>query len=114
MEELIKMITPERFWIVFGFAGQAVFGTAFLVQWVASEKLKRSHIPISFWYLRIIGSMMLLTFAVAAWEDSPKMVVLVFGFSLNCLIYVRNLVLIYRRRAFAGTGGEEAEKWDGC
>jgi len=99
----------DAFWIVFGFAGQAVFGGAFVVQWIASEKRKRSHVPTVFWYLRTVGSVMLLVLACNMMlADTWKALPLVFGFSLNIVIYLRNLVLIYRRRAaFAGMLGDK-------
>lgn len=99
----------QIFWIVFGFVGQVFFGGAFVVQWIASEKRKRSHMPISFWYLRTVGSVMLLVLACnMLLADTWKALPLVFGFSLNIFIYFRNLVLIYRRRAaFAGALGDK-------
>jgi len=100
----------DKFWMAFGFAGQFVFGGAFLVQWIASEHRKRSHVPISFWYLRIAGSVILFIFALQMLlYDTTKAVVFIFGYSLNCLIYARNLVLIYRRRAAAAASGGPEE-----
>ena len=37
------------FWVAFGLAGQLLFGSRFIVQWIVSEKKKTSHIPIIFW-----------------------------------------------------------------
>jgi len=102
----------DVFWYVFGFAAHAVFAGAFVVQWLASEKRKRSHVPISFWYIRIVGTVMLFAFSTMLWmEGSEKSIVFMFGFSVNTFIYVRNLVLIYRRRAaFASAvGGKSAD-----
>lgn len=98
----------NTFWYVFGFTAHAVFAGAFVVQWLASEKRKRSHIPISFWYIRIVGTAMLFAFSLQLWlEGSGKSIVFVCGFSLNMLIYVRNLVLIHRRRAVLASGPAE-------
>ena len=100
----------DKLWMAFGFAGQLVFGGAFLIQWIASERRKRSHVPISFWYLRIAGSIILFIFALQMLlYDTNKAVVFIFGYSLNCVIYVRNLVLIYRRRAAVAAGGPEED-----
>ncbi len=38
-------------WVLFGFLGQAAFSARFIVQWIISEKNKKSTIPIAFWYL---------------------------------------------------------------
>lgn len=102
-----------KFWIIFGFVAQAIFGSAFLIQWLASEREKRSHFPISFWYLRIVGSIMLFVVALQMWKETPIAIVAVFGYSLNCVVYVRNLVLIHRRRALTTAGEVEPESWEG-
>jgi lipid-A-disaccharide synthase-like uncharacterized protein len=95
----------ETFWIVFGFVAQAVFCSAFVVQWWVSERLKRSHVPTSFWYLRIVGSAMLLILSVSMLtHGDTKAIPLVFGFALNGVIYVRNLMLIHRRPPVAVPG----------
>jgi lipid-A-disaccharide synthase-like uncharacterized protein len=112
MGGLSGLLSSDKFWIVFGFAGQAVFGGAFVIQWLASEKRKRSHIPVSFWYLRIVGSLMLLALALKMWEQDNKSMVLVAGFSMNCVFYFRNLVLIHRRQAQLASGEVKGDQWD--
>ena len=51
-------------WLALGFIGQAIFGSRFVVQWLVSERKKRSVIPKAFWYLSIAGSVVLLTYAI--------------------------------------------------
>ena len=46
--------------LVLGFGGQILFGTRFLIQWIASEIKKESHIPIVFWYFSLGGGLLLL------------------------------------------------------
>jgi lipid-A-disaccharide synthase-like uncharacterized protein len=82
-------------WVVFGFAAQFVFALRFLVQWIASERKRRSYVPVVFWYLSICGGLMLLTYAIQRRDP-----VFIAGQSLGVFIYLRNLILIYRR---AGT-----------
>ena len=65
----------------------------FLVQWMASERRGRSTIPIAFWYCSVAGGSLLLTYAV--YRLDPVFIV---GQAGGLLIYVRNLVLIRRRR----------------
>ena len=79
-------------WVVFGFAAQVVFGLRFIVQWIASERRRRSHVPVVFWYLSICGGLMLLTYAIQRRDP-----VFIAGQSLGVFIYLRNLILIYRR-----------------
>lgn len=78
-------------WIIVGFAGQAVFSVRFLVQWIASERQKRSIIPVSSWYLSMIGAALLLTYAI--YKADP---VFILGQSLGFIVYVRNLHLLGR------------------
>jgi lipid-A-disaccharide synthase-like uncharacterized protein len=81
----------ERFWLIFGLCGQAIFASRFLVQWIASERRKRSVIPLSFWWLSIAGSMTLLTYAI--YRQDPVFIV---GQTFGILIYLRNLYLLKR------------------
>jgi lipid-A-disaccharide synthase-like uncharacterized protein len=83
-----------HYWLYLGFAGQLLFGLRFLVQWVASERKGESVIPIYFWYLSLIGSMILLAYAI--FRRDP---VFILGQSTGFLVYMRNLMLIYRKRA---------------
>ena len=97
-EWLAKLLTDfwqlpvwEKVWLAIGFAGQLVFTTRFIVQWIVSERHKRSVIPVAFWYLSLAGSLTLLSYAIH--KRDP---VFILGLSLNSLIYIRNLSLIYR------------------
>lgn len=84
-------------WVLFGFAAQGVFFLRFVVQWFESERRGRSHIPISFWWISIAGAAMLLVYSL-------KIRSLPFAASsvLSTVIYVRNLMLIYRHKARVG------------
>ena len=85
--------TPEFWWIAFGFGAQAIFFLRFFVQWVASERSKKSVMPNAFWYLSLLGGLMLFTYAVH--RRDPVFIV---GQSTGSFIYIRNLVLIYREK----------------
>jgi lipid-A-disaccharide synthase-like uncharacterized protein len=80
----------EIVWIVIGLAGQFLFSMRFLIQWIASEREKRSIIPIAFWYFSIAGGMTLLAYAI--YRQDP---VFILGQSTGVLIYARNLYLIH-------------------
>jgi hypothetical protein len=54
----------KNLWIILGLVGQGIFAARFLVQWIASEKKKESHFPLAFWYLSLVGSMILLSYAI--------------------------------------------------
>lgn len=79
--------------VLFGFAAQFVFFLRFVVQWLVSERRGRSHVPVAFWYLSLLGGAM--TFVYALLEQN---LVFMTAQALGCLIYIRNLMLIYRRR----------------
>jgi len=76
-------------WLILGFLGQALFSMRFLIQWVYSEKNKRSMIPTAFWYFSLAGGLTLLTYAIL--RQDPVFIV---GQGTGLFIYMRNLVLI--------------------
>jgi len=78
-------------WISVGFLGQAMFTFRMVLQWWASEKHKRSVVPVGFWWGSLIGGAML--FAYFIWR---KDIVGIVGQSTGVFVYARNLVLIYR------------------
>ncbi len=82
-----------NFWLVFGLLAQFIFFMRFVVQWIASEKRKESYIPIEFWYLSLVGSIGLLIYAIHQ-ED----IVFILGLSVGSFVYVRNLILLYRKK----------------
>ena len=85
-------------WVIIGFIGQAFFGARFIIQWIVSEKRGESTIPLAFWYCSIGGSIILLTYAIH--REDPVFIV---GQSLGSIIYIRNLILIdKKKKALAG------------
>ncbi len=83
----------ETIWIIVGFAGQACFTSRFLIQWLASERQKKSVIPIAFWYCSIMGGAILLTYAI--YRKDP---VFILGQSTGLIIYLRNLYFIHQEK----------------
>ena len=84
---------PEVIMITIGFGGQALFATRFIIQWLSSENVGRSVIPIAFWYFSISGGLVLLTYAI--WRQDP---VIIAGQSVGVFIYARNLYFIKREK----------------
>ena len=83
----------ELLFLTIGFTGQLLFASRFVVQWIYSEKIGESKIPLIFWYLSIFGGFGLLTYAI--FRKDP---VIILGQSFGIIIYIRNLVLIYRKK----------------
>ena len=81
------------FWLLFGLAAQLVFGARFIVQWIVSERAGKSVMPFAFWVLSVGGGLMTLLYGIVKREP-----VIIFGQGVATLIYVRNIVLIYRER----------------
>ena len=79
----------ELLWVSFGLLGQLMFTGRFLVQWIASERARRSVVPVAFWWFSIAGGMVLLAYAI--YRRDP---VFILGQSLGVFIYSRNLWLI--------------------
>ena len=80
-------------WVIFGFAAQFIFFLRFAVQWWVSEKKKQSVIPVSFWYLSLVGTLMILIYSI-----HRKDIVFIAASCLNSLIYIRNLMLIKNKK----------------
>ena len=85
-------------WIVLGFVAQAMFTMRFVVQWLASEREKRSVVPIAFWFFSLGGGTLLLVYAIQ--RQDP---VFIAGQGMGLLIYIRNLWLIFNERRSLST-----------
>ncbi len=85
------------FWLAIGFMGQALFSMRFLIQWISSEKQKKSVIPIAFWYFSLGGGVTLLSYAIFRLDP-----VFILGQAGGLLVYSRNLYFVMRDRRQAG------------
>jgi lipid-A-disaccharide synthase-like uncharacterized protein len=85
-----KEILCDPVWATIALIGQAFFAGRFILQWLVSEYRRKSYVPVAFWYLSIIGSLILLCYSVHI-----KNPIFMLSFSLNTLIYIRNLHLLY-------------------
>lgn len=84
-------------WVLFGFLGQAAFSARFIVQWIISEKNRESTIPVAFWYLSIVGGLILFVYAL--YKKDP---VFVLGQGCGLVVYIRNLILIKKKQVQEG------------
>ena len=93
------MVEQPWGWLAIGFAGQALFSARFLVQWVYSERHRRSLIPIAFWYFSLAGGATLFIYALHIGDP-----VFILGQSMGVFIYTRNLYFIHKQRQLAAAG----------
>ncbi|GAB4176748.1 MAG: hypothetical protein Fur0032_16810 [Terrimicrobiaceae bacterium] len=95
METILNISSPAGIvWVALGLGGQLLFTGRMLVQWLVSEKSRRSVVPVSFWWMSLIGSSMLLVYFI--WRRD---IVGIIGQGTGWIIYIRNLVLIRGSRA---------------
>lgn len=87
---------PEWIVLTFGFAGQALFSARFLIQWIASERSRKSVVPVLFWYFSLGGGVTLFLYAL--YREDP---VFMLGQGFGLVVYLRNLALI-RKEKHAG------------
>ena len=85
------------FWLVVGFVGQAIFSGRFLLQWIVSERRKRSVVPGTFWWLSLAGGTTLLVYAIHRRDP-----VFIAGQAAGLIVYGRNLVLVRREGSSDG------------
>jgi len=74
--------------IAAGWVGQTCFFARFLVQWLASERARRSVVPASFWWLSSAGAALMSVYALK--RDQP---LLLLGYVVNGALALRNLRL---------------------
>ena len=82
------------FWLAFGLIAQLAFAARFLVQWIASERAGKSVVPLAFWFFSICGGLLTLIYGLVKREP-----VIIIGQLVSNIIYVRNLMLIFKNRA---------------
>jgi lipid-A-disaccharide synthase-like uncharacterized protein len=105
IENYFRELLGNLNWIeAIGFLGNGLFFSRFVVQWLASERAKKSIIPDAFWYLSIVGSLICLVYGCLLQRPA-----LILPFIFNSIFYVRNLVLIYRHRRQASPSGDAAQ-----
>ncbi|MFB3788342.1 MAG: lipid-A-disaccharide synthase N-terminal domain-containing protein [bacterium] len=80
-------------WDAVAVLGLVTFSSRFIIQWIVSELRKESVIPVSFWYLSIVGSLLMLAYAI---HIADRWIILSYLF--NCLIYFRNLYFIFTQK----------------
>ena len=86
-------VTRLDWWVLLGFVAQAFFTMRFVVQWLASERLGKSVIPMAFWWFSIGGGTLLFVYAL--YRRDP---VFILGQGFGVFVYLRNLQFVLRER----------------
>jgi len=76
---------PLQIW---GSVGQVIFTLRFYVQWIDSESKNESVLTRKFWFVSLLGSLMIITYAVFRYDP-----VLFLGQFVGMIVYLRNLML---------------------
>ncbi len=80
-------------WLLWlGIVSQVVFTLRFVYQWMFSEYKKKSSLPLGFWLLSLVGSILILVYAI-----NRKDPVLLIGHLLGSIIYIRNLIILHKQ-----------------
>lgn len=74
--------------IAFGSVGQVIFTLRFVYQWYYSRKVGESVLPVGFWIQSLIGSLMILTYAIIRLDP-----ILILSQSTGFIVYTRNIML---------------------
>lgn len=90
-------IADKGWLVIFGLSAQAMFMMRFIVQWVTSERAKRSVVPEAFWYFSLAGGLMLVIYGVLRPD-----IVIIFGQLPALVVYTRNIILIHREKRRTG------------
>ena len=93
MSALREYFTMDRIFLYVGLFGQLCFSMRFIIQWIYSEKAKKSVIPIAFWYFSLVGGIILLIYAI--YHKDP---VFIMGQAPGVFIYSRNIYLIHKNK----------------
>ena len=86
-------IQKFQWWVLLGYVAQIMFTMRFVVQWVSSERAKRSVMPVAFWWFSLGGGLLLAVYGFLKHE-----LVIIAGQVPALIIYTRNLHLIRQER----------------
>ena len=93
MNALSEYFTMDKIFLYIGIFGQLCFSMRFIIQWIYSEKAKKSVIPVAFWYFSLLGGIILLIYAI--YHRDP---VFIMGQAPGVFIYSRNIYLINKSK----------------
>lgn len=93
-QDLVTNSTIPNGLILWGSLGQLIFTLRFVVQWLESEKQSQSVLSGTFWAISLVGSLMILSYAIL--RKDP---VLLIGQLFGSFLYLRNLMLAHGHKS---------------
>lgn len=79
--------------IIWGTVGQLIFSCRFIYQWYYSEKVKKSVLPLGFWVISIIGSIIISSYSLFL-----GLYPIIIGHLFGLVIYSRNISIYYKNK----------------
>jgi lipid-A-disaccharide synthase-like uncharacterized protein len=79
--------------VFLGAAGQMLLNLRFLYQWYYAERMKTSVLPLGFWLMTAVGSILVVIYAIDRFDP-----VLIFAQGLGLIASVRNIQLHFKTR----------------
>lgn len=92
IDKLFRNEAIPAWLIIWGSVAQIIFTLRFVYQWIYSEKNKESTLPFGFWLLSLLGSSMILIYAIL--RKDP---VLLAGHMMGLIIYARNILILKKQ-----------------
>ena len=78
----------NKYLLLWGLLGQAIFTSRFIYQWIYSEKIQESVFPVGFWILSIVGALLISSYAFYL-----HLYPIIIGHAIGMLVYIRNLMI---------------------
>ncbi|HAX96621.1 MAG TPA: lauroyl acyltransferase [Prolixibacteraceae bacterium] len=93
-ESILKNQEVSSFLLIWGSVGQVIFTFRFIYQWISSEKEKESVLPLGFWIISTIGSLMIFSYSIFRLDP-----ILFLAHILGLFMYIRNILIYFGKRS---------------
>lgn len=90
VEQFFRNDSIPLWLLIFGSLGQIIFTLRFVYQWFYSRHKDESLLPLGFWVISLIGSLIIVAYAI--YRRDP---VLILGQSTGFIAYSRNIYLSF-------------------
>jgi lipid-A-disaccharide synthase-like uncharacterized protein len=95
--------TSVMIWLGVGLFGQLLFTGRMVVQWIASERKGSSVVPPMFWWMSLVGSLLLLAYFL--WRRDP---IGLLGQAFGSFVYLKNILWILEGKRLAPEDAADA------